>query len=198
MSTDREVSVVVIGTSWGGLNALSVLFRALPATFRVPVVVVQHRGREGTSLLAELLQDATTLRVREVEDKEPLAPATVFLAPADYHVLVAGNHLALTVDPPVRFSRPSIDVTFTSAADSLGAAVAGVVLTGANDDGARGLRAIVDRGGVGLVQDPATAESAIMPQAALRAVPEATTLTLTGIAGRLAELTSTSSAAKLR
>ena len=181
-------SVVGVGTSWGGLAALSKLLRDLPADFGLPVVVVQHRGKDSDRLLAELLQDTTDLRVCEVEDKEPLTPGMVHIAPANYHVLVDDGYLSLTLDEPVRFSRPSIDVMFASAADTYGPRAIGVVLTGANEDGARGLADIVKRGGLALVQNPRTAEIPIMPQAAVKAVPNAEILELDALAPRLIEL----------
>ena len=177
-----QTSVVVIGASWGGLAALSQVLNDLPTDFDVPVVVVQHRNRHADNFLARLLQDATPLTVVDVEDKEPLQSRGVYIAPANYHLLVDNGHLSLTTDPMVHFSRPSIDVTFMSAADTYPDSTIGVILTGANDDGARGLRHIVDRGGRAVVQDPATAESPVMPHAAQRAVPEASVVPLTGIA----------------
>jgi two-component system chemotaxis response regulator CheB len=183
-------ALVVIGASWGGLGALTKLFSTMPPAFNAPILVVQHRSRHADNLLASLLQDITKLRVIDVEDKEPLEPGSVFIAPANYHLLVERGHLSLTTDPVVRFSRPSIDVTFISAADTYRSATIGVVLTGANDDGSRGLRHIVDRGGKGIVQDPATAESKAMPSAAAKAVPEAEVLPLSDICTRLVELTS--------
>ena len=112
-----EIGLVVVGASWGGLNALSRLFAAMPEEFGVPIVVVQHRSRHADNLLASLLQDVTPLRVVDVEDKEPLEAHSVYVAPANYHLLVEKGHLSLTTDPLVRFSRPSIDVTFISAGD---------------------------------------------------------------------------------
>ncbi|HTD83590.1 MAG TPA: chemotaxis protein CheB, partial [Gemmatimonadaceae bacterium] len=141
-------SIVVVGTSWGGLNALRELVGKLPADFRVPTVVIQHRHRESNHLLSTFLQERTTLVVAEVEDKMPIEPGTVFIAPADYHLLVDRGSFALSTDAPVRYSRPSIDVTFYSAADAYGSASVGVILTGANSDGSRGLRRIFDRGGL--------------------------------------------------
>ena len=185
------VSLVVVGASWGGLNAMSKLFSAMPGDFAVPIVVVQHRSRHADNLLASLLQDVTPLRVVDVEDKEPLDPRSVYIAPANYHLLVETGYLSLTTDPLVRFSRPSIDVTFTSAGDAYRAGTVGVVLTGANDDGARGLRHIVDRGGKAIVQDPNTAESVAMPAAALKMVPEAEVIPLSDIPPRLVSLVST-------
>jgi two-component system chemotaxis response regulator CheB len=182
--------IVVVGASWGGLAALSCLIGGLPADFEAPVTVVQHRGRHADNLLASLLQDVTPLQVVEIEDKEPLVPGSVFIAPANYHVLFEDGHLSLTTDPLVRFSRPSIDVTFISAADTYLSSTIGVVLTGANDDGAKGLRHIVDRGGRAIVQDPATAESPVMPHAAQRAVPEADIVPLERLADHLVRIVS--------
>jgi two-component system chemotaxis response regulator CheB len=181
-------SVVGIGTSWGGLAALTTLLGELPADFSIPVVVVQHRSNDSERLLSQLLQDATELRVSEIEDKDELAPGSVHLAPANYHVLIEEGYVSLTVEEPVRFSRPSIDVMLTSAADTYGSAVVGVVLTGANEDGARGLADIVKRGGLALVQDPKTAAIPIMPEAAIRAVPTAEVLPLDALGSRLIEL----------
>ena len=181
-------SVVAIGTSWGGLAALTKLLGALPADFGIPMVLVQHRGKDSERLLVQLLQDATALQVCEIEDKDPLTPGRVHVAPANYHVLIESGYASLTIEEPVRFSRPSIDVTFTSAADTYRSATIGVVLTGANEDGARGLAHIVKRGGRALVQDPKTAEIPIMPEAAIRAVPTGEILPLHALAPRLIEL----------
>ncbi len=160
--------LVVLGVSWGGLHAVSTILRALPADLGAALVVVQHRSREGEGLLAALLQGVTGLPVGEVDDKEPIAPGRVYLAPPDYHLLVDEGHFSLATDAAVRYSRPSIDVTMVSAAETYGARVLAVVCTGANDDGARGARRVVDRGGAALVQDPDTAEVRTMPEAALR------------------------------
>ena len=182
-------SIVVVGTSWGGLNALRELVGKLPAGFRVPTVLVQHRHRQSDHLLSTFLQERTELTVAEVEDKMPIEPGILFVAPADYHLLIDRGSFSLSTDPPVRYSRPSIDVTFYSAADAYGAETIGVVLTGANSDGSRGLRRIFDRDGVALVQDPATAESPTMPSAAIRCVPGARVETIPQIAATLSELT---------
>jgi two-component system chemotaxis response regulator CheB len=181
-------SVVGIGTSWGGLAALTKLLGGLPGEFSLPVVVVQHRGKDSDRLLSELLQDTTDMKVCEAEDKEPLTPGTVHIAPANYHVLIDSGYLSLTVEEPVRFSRPSIDVMLSSAADTYGSRAIGVVLTGANEDGSRGLSHVVKRGGRALVQDPRTAEIPIMPVAAIKAVPSAEVLPLDRLAPRLMEL----------
>jgi two-component system chemotaxis response regulator CheB len=180
--------IIVVGTSWGGLSALRELIIGLPGTLGLPLVVVQHRHRQSDHLLTTLLQDETPLCVCEVEDKAPMMAGNVYVAPPDYHLLVEPGFFSLSMDEPVRFSRPSIDVTFQSAADTYGAHAVGVVLTGANADGAAGLRRIVSRGGLGFVQTPATAESPAMPQAAIDAVPEARVLTIAEIAAQIASL----------
>lgn len=167
---------------------MSKLLGSLPEEFSLPIVLVQHRSKDSDRLLVQLLQDATGLKVCEIEDKDVLRAGTVHVAPADYHVLVESGYLSLTLEEPVRFSRPSIDVMFTSAADAYGPATIGVILTGANEDGATGLAAIVKRGGYALVQDPKTAEIRIMPEAALKATPTAEVLSLDDLASRLIEL----------
>lgn len=193
-----DIKLIVIGASWGGLSALSRIFKAMPDDFKVPIIVVQHRAKHADNLLANLLQDCTGLRVVDVEDKEPLEGESVYVAPANYHLLVEDGHLSLNTDPLVKFSRPSIDVTFISAGDAYRRAVIGVVLTGANDDGSRGLRHIVNLGGRAMVQDPSTAESPTMPTAALKLVPEAEVVPLQMIAPRLVEIINHSQNAQRR
>ena len=141
-----------------------------PAGLPVPVVIVQHRAATSDGSLAEVLQDATPLRVVDAEDKISLEPATVYVAPADYHLLVEQRGaLALSTDGPVRSARPSIDVLFESAADAYGPALLGILLTGASADGASGLACIKALGGRAIVQDPATAECSTMPSAGIGA-----------------------------
>jgi|SRR5689334_23907150 len=181
-------SIVAIGTSWGGLMAMSKLLSELPAEFPIPIVIVQHRSKDSDKLLSQLLQDATPLTVCEIEDKDLLEPGKVHVAPADYHVMIERGYVSLTVEEPVRYSRPSIDVMFTSAGDAYGKEAIGVVLTGANEDGSRGLAHIVKRGGKALIQSPKTAEIPIMPEAAARAVPTAEVLPLPQLGKRLVEL----------
>lgn len=180
--------IIVVGTSWGGLAALRELIAGLPGDFSLPLVVVQHRHKESGHMLTGLLQDHTQLPVCEAEDKAPITGGAVHVAPADYHLLVEEGFFSLTMDEPVAFSRPSIDVTFASAADVYADHVVGVVLTGANSDGSRGLRRITDRGGLPIVQLPATAESPAMPAAALRVVPESRALTIQQISETLSSL----------
>jgi two-component system chemotaxis response regulator CheB len=185
------VEIVAIGASWGGLAAIERVLRDLPSCFPAPVVIVQHRRRWSGGGLAELLGAHCALDVCEAEDKQALLPGSVLLAPPDYHLLVEPGAVALSVDEPVHFSRPSIDVLLTSAADAYGDGAVGVVLTGANDDGAAGLARIVARGGTAILQDPATAERREMPDAALAASPGARVLTLGDIGRMLADLAAT-------
>ena len=168
--------------------ALSKLLGGLPRDFPIPIVIVQHRSKDSDRLLSQLLQDATALTVCEIEAKDLLEPGKVHVAPANYHVLIEGGYLSLTVEEPVRYSRPSIDVMFTSAGDTYGREAIGVVLTGANEDGARGLAHIVKRGGKALIQSPKSAEIPIMPEAAVKAVPSAEVLPLPKISTRLVDL----------
>ncbi|WP_373652434.1 MULTISPECIES: chemotaxis protein CheB [unclassified Schlesneria] len=184
----QQVAAVVIGTSAGALEALSTLLSPLPSTFSVPILCVVHLHPDMKSSIAECLSHKCLIRVCEAEDKEPLAGGTVYLAPPDYHLLVEENRrLSLSNEAPEYFSRPSIDVLFESAADVYGRNLIGVILTGANRDGARGLKAIEDAGGTALVQLPDTAFAREMPQSALDACTHARALTLQQIATYLME-----------
>jgi two-component system chemotaxis response regulator CheB len=162
--------IVVIGTSAGGLAALQVLLPGLSQDFPCPLILVQHRGREAGSGLCDFLQRSSRLPLSEPEDKEPVAPGRVYLAPRDYHLMIEGRHFALSTEAPVCYARPSIDVLFESAAYAYGKDVIGIVMTGKNRDGARGLSIIKSCGGLALIEDPKTAESREMPEAALAAV----------------------------
>jgi two-component system chemotaxis response regulator CheB len=180
--------LVVIGTSWGGLAALRRLLAGVPDELDVPIVIAQHRSPGSLAGgLEALLQRTVARRVHEAADKDPIERSLVYLAPPDYHLLVERGSFALSTDERVQFARPSIDVLFESAADAYGESVVGVILTGANRDGAAGLRRIADRGGVAIVQDPETAEQREMPDAALAAT-SATVLPIEDIAAHLATL----------
>jgi two-component system chemotaxis response regulator CheB len=185
------VEVVAIGASRGGFTALQLVLGGLPARFAPAVVIVQHRRAEPESHLAQLLASSCKLPLIEPEDKTPLQPGHVYLAPSDYHLLVEPGFIALSVDAPVRFARPSIDVLFESTADAYGPAALGVMLTSASDDGAEGARAIKAAGGRMFVQDPATAESPIGPRAALAATQVDGVLTLELVAQTLVALCGT-------
>jgi two-component system, chemotaxis family, protein-glutamate methylesterase/glutaminase len=186
--SNARYEIAVVGTSWGGLAALRELVSCLPADLPIPVVLVQHRHKHSDGALPQLLQDRTRLRVCEVEDKTPIEPGAIYVAPADYHLLVEPDYFTLSVEEPIRYSRPSIDLTFSSAADVFGPKTIGVILTGANADGTAGLKRIAERGGATLVQEPATAESPAMPTSALQAVPSSRTLTIGAIGGAIADL----------
>lgn len=182
------VRAIVIGASAGAVQALSVLLPPLAADFPIPVLVVVHVPDVPSGLVA-LFAAKCRVPVREPEDKEPIVPGTVYFAPPGYHLLVeAEGQLALSVDAPVLFSRPSVDLLFESAAEAYGAALLGIVLTGANEDGAAGAQAIAAAGGAVLVQDPATAFAPAMPLAALARCPAAQSLPLDAIADHLMTL----------
>lgn len=181
------IDAIVIGASAGGIDALGQILPALPHDFRRPVFVVLHLPRERPSLLVDIFQPKCARPVREAQDKEPVEPGTVYFAPPDYHLLVdRGPAVALSADDLVNHSRPSVDVLFESAADLYGPRLAAVVLTGASHDGAAGLRAVHEAGGVAIVQDPATALSPMMIEAALAQVPAARILSLPAIAAAIA------------
>jgi len=170
--TRTRLEIIVIGCSWGGLAAAGCLLAMMPEDLTVPMVIVQHRG-EAPSPLSDLLGRHTVRPVTEPDDKEELRAGCVYLAPPGYHLLLDSTRFSLATEAPVRYSRPSVDVLFESAADAFGDRVAAVVLTGANGDGAAGLAAVAAVGGLALVQDPETAERREMPDAALAAVPTA-------------------------
>lgn len=181
--------VVVIGASWGGLHALERILGALEEDFPTPIVVAQHRDPDAEDeLLAGLLNRHTPLCVVDAEDKSQLAAGTVLMAPPGYHVLLDRGSTELTVDEPVQFARPSIDVLFESAAESYGERVVGVLLTGANADGTDGLVEIQRRGGHTIVQDPATCVRSEMPRAALAAMTPDAVVRLDEIATELGRL----------
>jgi two-component system, chemotaxis family, protein-glutamate methylesterase/glutaminase len=166
--------VVAIGCSWGGMRALETILGGLPPTFSSAIVVAQHRDPDAEDdLLPHLLERHTELAVKDAEHGDPLEPGRVLLAPPGYHLLIDDRTVALSVDEPVQFARPSIDVLLQSVAETYGRRAVGVVLTGANADGADGLAAIKERGGYTIVQDPATAERREMPEAALAIGPTA-------------------------
>jgi len=163
--------VVAIGASLGGFHAVQTILRGLPARLGSSVVVTQHRRPDPDSRLSDLLSRHCLLPVSEPEDKTILLHDHVYIAPGDYHMLVEPGFLALSVDPPVCYARPSIDVLFESVADAYGPAAIGVMLTSSNEDGANGARAIKRSGGKVYVQDPAEAESPVGPLATLARTP---------------------------
>ena len=165
----RRIEAVVIGASAGGFEALLAILRGLPASYPMPLVAVLHLPDNHDSRLAELFGHRLSLQVREARDKEPLAPGTLYFAPSGYHLSIENDRsFSLSGEERVNFSRPSIDVLFASAADAYGKSLAGILLTGANYDGAAGLAGMQVAGGLTIVQDPASAEVSTMPEAALR------------------------------
>ena len=180
---------IVIGGSAGALDALATILPSLPAGFALPIALVLHLLPGKPSQLANVLALHTKLAVRETDDKQPFTPGTIHVAPPNYHLLLERTGcLSLSVEDPVLFSRPSIDVLFESAAEAYGPATLGVLLSGANEDGARGLRRIADAGGITVVQDPETAVARAMPEAAIRLLEPHHVLPLAGIGKLLASL----------
>lgn len=165
----KPFEAIVVGGSAGSIEALAVLLPALPARQRAAVFIALHLPRDRPSLLCDIFQPRCALPLREAQDKEPVEAGTVYFAPPDYHLLVdAGPRLALSVDDPVHFSRPSIDVLFESAADAYAGRLLAILLSGANHDGAQGIAAVQAAGGTTIVQDPESAPMSTMPEAALQ------------------------------
>jgi two-component system, chemotaxis family, protein-glutamate methylesterase/glutaminase len=188
----QRFGAVVIGASAGGVEALNHLLPVLPKEFAPPVLIVVHVRQGPPSLLPGLFATRCVLPIEEPFDKDEIAPGTIYFAPAGYHMLVeaeggAAPSIALSVDPPVRFSRPSVDVLFESAAHAYGERLLGIVLSGANDDGARGARAIRDAGGECWAQAPSTSSSPAMPLAAITEGAVHEVLTLDEMARRLSQ-----------
>lgn len=180
---------MVIGASWGGLDAITAVLSGVGPSSKLAVAIAQHRA-PADSMLAELLAKKTGWRVCDADDKEVPVAGRAYLAPAGYHLLIDDQGFALSVDEPVHHSRPSVDVLFESAADVYGGGLIAVVLTGSNDDGAAGLAHVLRRGGLGIVQDPATAEKREMPEAAIAVGPDRV-LPLNEIGPFVAELCAT-------
>jgi two-component system, chemotaxis family, protein-glutamate methylesterase/glutaminase len=189
MSLQGRVDAVVIGASAGGIEALNVLLPALSQYLRPPVFIVVHLPRDQPSMLADIFSKKCAVPVREAQDKETVASGTVYFAPANYHLLIdRGPQLSLSADDLVHHSRPSVDVLFESAADIYKNRLLGVILTGANEDGASGLAAVHDAGGVTVVQRPDTAQAPNMALSALKLRPADWVLTLDEIAAMLRTL----------
>lgn len=177
-----RIEALVIGASAGGVAALLKLLPGLPAGFRLPAIIVLHLPAKHESRLGAILQARVSLPVREARDKEPIEPATIYVAVADHHLSVESDRsFSLSGEEAVCFARPSIDVLMTSAAHAYGPALAGLLLSGANMDGAQGLASIKEQGGLTIVQDPAEAEVPTMPQAAIALSPPDFILPLAGI-----------------
>ena len=185
----EPIRAVAIGASAGGVQALLHILPGLPSSYPLPVMIVVHVPPDRVNALVPLFASKCRIAVKEAEDKEPATPGVVYFAPSDYHLLVeADGSFSLSSDELVNHSRPSIDVLLESCADAFGPGLAGVVLTGANDDGAPGLKAVAEAGGQTVVEDPEEAYVATMPAAALKACPAARTMKLEAIASYLLSL----------
>lgn len=180
--------MLLIGASMGGLDAFKAILSDLPAEFPLPIVLIQHCSPGTDERFIAFLRRHSNLTVQLAEDKLELKSGTVFVAPADYHLLVEDGHLALSTEGPVLLSRPSIDVLFSSAADSFGEGLIAVILTGKNDDGARGAADIERLGGAVIVQDPETAEAKEMPRAAIKMLRSPRVLPLEEIGREIVKL----------
>jgi two-component system chemotaxis response regulator CheB len=185
----RRVGAIAMGASAGGIEVLTALLPALSAALPLPVFIVQHLTRERPSLLVDLFEGYCKLAVCDATDNAPVEPGTVYFAPPDYHLLIdKGPRIALSVDPPVHYSRPSIDVLFESAIDQYGSLLLAILLSGANEDGAAGIKAVREGGGMTIVQDPASAQVPAMPTAALAICDPDLVLDVADIAALLASL----------
>jgi two-component system chemotaxis response regulator CheB len=185
----QRIEAVVIGASAGGVHALLAVLSALPAGFRLPIVAVLHLPEDRDSLLVDIFRNRLQMAVREAADKESIAPGTLYFAGPGYHLSVEMDRsFSLSCEPPVEYARPSIDVLMASAADAYGAHLAGILLTGANFDGAAGLAKIRRRGGLTVVQDPAEAQAPTLPEAAIRTLRPDLILTLDRIKSLLLTL----------
>jgi two-component system, chemotaxis family, protein-glutamate methylesterase/glutaminase len=180
--------MIVVGASLGGSVALREILQRLPADFPLPIAVVLHRHRESEALLVSVMQRGCALPVGEADDKEPIEGGRVYIAPADYHLLIDNGSFALSTDELVNFARPSVDVLFESAADWMQQNAVAVILSGSGSDGSRGARRVEERGGSVLVQDPRTAEGTWMPTSAIAATRAARVLDLAGIADALLKI----------
>lgn len=188
-NSDRQFKAVVVGVSTGGVSALKILLEGLPRDFPVPVLIVTHIAPSSDDGLAVLLDSHCTIRVKEADEQENLVAGTVYLAPANYHLLVErSGTLSFSIDPPVNFARPSVDVLFETAAEVYGSALIGIILTGAGNDGSKGLVKIKESGGVTIVQDPADAEMESMPRSALQLLKADHLVGLNEISGLLVRL----------
>lgn len=183
-----KYAFIALGASLGGLQAVKAVLAALPAAFRLPVALVQHRTADAGDELAFVLREACALPVREAEDKAAIEPGALVIAPPGYHLMVEDDHYALSTEDPVAWARPSIDVLFETAAETFGPRLAAVVLSGTGEDGAAGLAAVVGRGGTAIVQSPDHAYAKGMPRAAAQAVRNEAVLPLEQIGPRLVKL----------
>ena len=185
-----QYEAIVIGVSSGGMNALKFIFSALPAGFRLPIIIVQHISAHSDNEWINILNDKSNLTIKEADEKEKIEIGNVYIAPANYHLLIENDKtFSLTIDEYVNFARPSIDVLFESAADAYKNKLIGVILTGSNNDGTKGIKRIKELGGMAIIQDPEIAESSIMPASAIAAIQPDYILSLEKIVQLLIKIT---------
>jgi len=163
-----QYEAIVIGVSSGGMNAMKIIFSQLPNEFGIPIIIVQHIGSHSENMWIKLLNERSNIELIEADEKEKIEKGKVYIAPANYHLLIERDKtFTLTIDERVNYARPSIDVLFETAAEAYQNKLIGVVLTGSNNDGTKGLQRIKECGGLTIVQDPDTAESYYMPASAI-------------------------------
>ena len=195
---DHPVEAIVIGGSAGVLEVLRIILGALPTTLAIPVMIVVHLPTRSHSLVHQSLQSVTSLPMSQADDKEPFEGGRVYFASPGYHLHVETDRsAALSIDEPVHYSRPSIDVLFESASDAYGRALLGILLTGASADGAAGLQTIHARGGLTVVQLPESCEASTMPLSAMDLFQPDYVLAPSAIAALLATLTTETSLSHL-
>src|ERR1035437_7782857 len=166
-----KYEAIVIGVSSGGMNVMKIMFSLLPKNFNTPIIIVQHISPRSDNQWIKLLNEKSNLPIKEADEKEKIEKGNVYIAPPNYHLLIEKNKtFSLTIDERVNFARPSIDVLFESAAEAYKNKLIGIVLTGSNNDGTNGIKRIKECGGLTIIQDPETAESAYMPKSALDAI----------------------------
>jgi len=182
LNSDKEYKAIVAGVSAGGMKALKILLTDLPASFSLPIIIVQHVSPESGNTWITILDKTCKLKIKEADEKEKIEKGTVYIAPPNYHLLIEkDNSFSLSVDKRVSYARPSIDVLFETAAIAYKNELIGVILTGANRDGTNGLKAIKEMGGLTIVQDPQTADAREMPASAIREVQVDYILPLEGL-----------------
>ena len=166
-----KYETIVIGVSSGGMNVMKIMFSLLPKDFNTPIIIVQHISPRSDNKWIKLLNEKSNLPIKEADEKEKIEKGNVYIAPPNYHLLIEKNKtFSLTIDERVNFARPSIDVLFDSAAEAYENKLIGIVLTGSNNDGTNGIKRIQEYGGLTIIQNPETAESAYMPKSAIVAI----------------------------
>lgn len=185
----QDIRLIVIGGSWGGIQASIEILKDIPPDYNIPIILILHRLRNSDSGMQHIFAKKIKLETREIEEKEPVKPGILYLAPANYHVLLEHDFtFSLDSSEPENYSRPSIDVTFKDAAKVAGSHTAGIILSGASGDGSKGLQSIAVKGGIPIVQHPDQAEVDTMPRAAIDIVPDCRIFTIENIKAFLKSL----------